>query len=371
MKQSDLSREAIWKLLNNGKSWAEIGAKFGTTKEAVRSHYRRLKKKAVAAGDELPGVFDDDEDSPELDAQYESEAASIIFEDIKRTENIDWRELLEVATTNQDINERLGDDQRIATVRIDTKKPVAIIYTGDWHLGDQSTDYASWKKLMELVLGNDNVFMVDLGDDIQNMRVFKTLSAIFAQVLSPEQQAYLMKSVILELTRKNKLLAKVGGNHDEEFDERIFAQSLQKYLLANMHAPHFRNRGLLKMQVGEQTYTSLLFHKSRFRSFMRTTHGNYREYTLSYPADIVAGAHDHVPGFETMYHYNLARDAGMGFGGETFLIKVGTYQDSDFGWRYFHNGGQCNPTVVLFPDQHKKVAFMNPEDALRYIGTFK
>jgi len=30
----------------------------------------------------------------------------------------------------------------------------------------------------------------------------------------------------------------------------------------------------------------------------------------------------------------------MGFGGETYLIKCGTYQDSEFGWRYFGNGGR-------------------------------
>ena len=33
-------------------------------------------------------------------------------------------------------------------------------------------------------------------------------------------------------------------------------------------------------------------------------------------------------------------EPGMGFGGETYLIKCGTYQDSEFGWRHFGNDGR-------------------------------
>jgi len=50
--------------------------------------------------------------------------------------------------------------------------------------------------------------------------------------------------------------------------------------------------------------------------------------------------HDHEPGHLCLRQFPLAREAGMGFGGETYLIKCGTYQDSEFGWRYFGNGGR-------------------------------
>jgi len=39
----------------------------------------------------------------------------------------------------------------------------------------------------------------------------------------------------------------------------------------------------------------------------------------------------------------------MGFGDEACLIRCGTCRNSDFGWRYFGNGGRpMNPTVVLW-----------------------
>ena len=97
-----------------------------------------------------------------------------------------------------------------------------------------------------------------------------------------------------------------------------------------------------------------------------------REYQLSYPADVVVGGHDHQPALEHHYHYTLAQEAGMGFGGETLLIKVGTYQDSDFGWRYFHNGGfQPNYTVVFYPDRKKMVPFTNMYDAVAFMKSIE
>ena len=54
----------------------------------------------------------------------------------------------------------------------------------------------------------------------------------------------------------------------------------------------------------------------------------------------------------------------MGFGGEVYLIKFGTYEDSEFGWRYFSNGGRSmNPTIVLWPDRCKMQVFSDPRDS--------
>ena len=357
--------EVVTSMREKDVPWDIIGTEFGKTAEAARSQYRRHKAKG-GSDVALDYVVGDEE----IEWGGE-EAAEVFFPDKKHAEDINWRELLDLATKGQDINERMTDDQRIATIQIDTDKPIAITFSGDWHLGDGSTDHESWRRDILYFIETPNLYLIDMGDDIQNMRSFRTLSAVLGQVLSPVQQAQLLKSIIDELTQKNKLLAKVRGNHDVEFDERIFGQAIQKYLVETANAPMFNNRGLIKLIVGDTAYTILLFHKSRFRSFMRSTHGNYREYQLSFPADLVVGAHDHVPAFETMWHYTLAREAGMNFGGEAYLIKVGTYQDGDYGWKYFHNGGQLNPTVVLYPDRHKKVAFMDPHDAVQFMSTYK
>jgi len=302
------------------------------------------------------------------DGDPPADESPVVFLDRKESEPVDWREFVELASQSQQINERLDDTQRIASVAIETDHPIAVMFSGDWQLGDGATDHQTWAADMEFLLQTDDLYMAELGDKHQNMRAFKTLSGVLSQVLSPPQQAKMLRSLADEMSEKHKVLAWVDGNHDGEFDERIFGEALLKYLLERAEAPRFINRGLLKLTVGGELYTLLLFHKSRFRSFMRTTHGNYREMQLSYPADVVAGAHDHVAGYELIENYSLARDAGMGFGGATYLVKVGTYQDSEFGWRYFHNGGRpLNPTIVFWPGEHRMQIFNDPRSAVEYM----
>lgn len=347
-------------------SWTEIGDYLGEDSEKVRSRYRRYLK-----------ILKKEEGEPEIEKAAkqagrpsETNYAEIIFSDKKHAEEIDWREYVEHATAAEKLAKRASDINRIATVRIKSDKPIVVVYTGDWHLGDIATDHQSWMNDMNYILENPFVYVVDLGDDRQNMTSFSVLSAVLGQSLTPAQQGLLIKSIVDELTDKNKLLAKVDGNHDVEFDERVLGQAVQKYLLAKLKAPRFSNKGIMKLYVGDQLYTNLLFHKSRFRSFLRTTHGNLREHQLLFPAEVVAGAHDHSPGFEILNRYEMAREAGFDFGGETYLIKCGTYQDSPYGWKYFHGGGQGNPTVVYYPDRHKKLFFMDMRDAIEWVSRY-
>jgi hypothetical protein len=70
-------------------------------------------------------------------------------------------------------------------------------------------------------------------------------------------------------------------------------------------------------------------------------------------------------------NYTMARDVGKDFGGMTFLIKCGTYQDSKYGWKYFHNGGRPETiTVILWPDEHRMQAFLSIQDAVKFLDTF-
>ncbi|MCK4818862.1 hypothetical protein KA005_24020 [bacterium] len=355
----------LYKILEKNEvtlSWAALGRALGipwsTLREACGRSFGINKAKDIGR---LGGLL-------EIGQIEELHEAALIFADKKQKEDVNWREFAEVADANKAFRERISTSQRTAKVLIKTRCPIAVMFSGDWHLGDRYVDYETWVSDIEFLLSHDNLYMVDVGDDRQNLRVFRHLAAVFQQVLSPKQQAHMLRSVIEDLTAKDKLLAKVGGNHDEEFDQRIFGEALQSYLLEKMRAPFFPNRGLVFLTVGDIEYSMLLFHKSRYKSFLRRTHGAKREHQLSYPADIIAGGHYHQPGMEHLHHYSLADQEDKGFGGETIFIKVGTYQDSDYGWRYFSNGGMVgNYTVVLFPDQKKMIPFTNPRDAMDYL----
>ena len=358
----------LYKILAKGeiaKSWAALGRALGIPWTTLRTASKRKfgieKSKDI---DNIVRVL-------EIEQVEELQEAALVFADKKQKEDVNWREFAKVADSNKAFRERISTSQRTAKVLIKTKCPIAVMFSGDWHLGDRYVDYETWVSDIEFLLSHDNLYMVDVGDDRQNLRVFRHLAAVFQQVLSPKQQAHMLRSVIEDLTAKDKLLAKVGGNHDEEFDQRIFGEALQSYLLEKMKAPFFPNRGLVFLTVGDIEYSMLLFHKSRYKSYLRRTHGAMREHQLSYPADIIAGGHDHQPGMEHLHHYSLADQEDRGFGGETIFIKVGTYQDSDYGWRYFSNGGMVgNYTVVLFPDQKKMIPFTNPRDAVAFLKSW-
>jgi hypothetical protein len=339
-------------------SWNELADLAGEPRERLRSRHRKWLARQKR---ERGGVVDpkDEPTPPE-------------FLDKKELPDLSWRELVDLARRNKDAHEATDPTQRAATVRFDTQTPLGFVFTADWHLGSGYVDYDAWLADIEFVLSAPDLYMIDLGDDIQNVRNFRVLRRILDQALQPALQARLLRGVIDELCQHGKLVAKVTGNHDWEFDERIFGEALQAYLLRNLQCPIFQNRGLLRLLVGKQTYWALLFHKTRFRSFMRAGHGAYREYQLAAPADIVAGGHDHQPGLETVFHYTEAREAGMGIGGLTYLVKVGTYCDNEFGRRYFHNGGfPYNATIVLWPNERRMQAFNDPRDAQRFIDACK
>ena len=200
-------------------TWNQIGKRLGEDPEKLRSLYRRARKK----DEDFPkkgsqDLFDNDE--------YLEEEDYLTCEDKKYAEKIDWRELISHAEKGVEINERLSVTQKIAHMSLKTDEPIAVVYTGDWHLGSNITNYLEWRKDMQFIMDTDNLYMVTLGDDNENMRNFKTLKTVLSQVLSPPQQVSLMFSLIDELTSKNKLLAKISGNHESEFDERLFGQSL-------------------------------------------------------------------------------------------------------------------------------------------------
>ena len=145
----------------------------------------------------------------------------------------------------------------------------------------------------------------------------------------------------------------VEGNH-EDFDERVFGEALTSYIYRHSTAPRFPNRGLLKLGVTcggvEYRFPTLLFHKSRYRSFLNALHGAKREYQLSFPGRIVAGAHDHKPGIEYYWHNSLMRKAGYGLGGRTILIKAGTFNQGKFGWRFWGGDPPVMPCVLFWHD---------------------
>lgn len=348
-----MNGQEIDDLKQTGMTWAQLGQHYNDSPHAIRSYHRRWLEKGKV--DSKPYKQEKQQPTP------------IEFLDKKERVPVSWRDITEAAVELQGYLQDIDGTQRTATLEIKSDRPVPFIYTADWHFGDGYTNHGKWRRDMGLVIDHPLAKMVSLGDSRQNARAFNNLSVVLGQVIPPQLQAAAMENLVDELTASDTLAALVDGNHDD-FDEKILGENIQSYLVRKMKAPRFINRGILTIKVGGQTYTNLLFHKSRFSSFLNAVHNAKREYQLSFPADVVAGAHDHQPGFEFYYHYALVRELGYGIGGESFLMKVGSYQDSNFGWKYFHDGGApYSFGVVYWPDKNKKLIFPTIQDTLYFI----
>ena len=83
-------------------------------------------------------------------------------------------------------------------------------------------------------------------------------------------------------------------------------------------------------------------------------------------------AHLHRHAFEMYQHYNIARDMGYSFGGQTFLLRVGTYKlDDSYARSLWEDGDYSSDVIVYFPKEHKKIWFPDMRDAVAYMDGLK
>lgn len=283
----------------------------------------------------------------------------------------DWRATVKAAISLQEQRKPFEYDTAGATViRLDTHRPVAVCFSGDWHLGAGSTDHVSWQEDIEYLLNSEGLYYAVLGDEYENIRTFKTVQAVIAQVLPVDLQRRVVEAVTREIVARGKLLFTTWANHGDEFDERALGESLLADLRRTQGVPHLGSLGLIRLQVGDEEYTILATHKAGHKSAFNALHGAKRLYQMVYPADVVVTAHDHEPAHEEYNHYGLAREAGRGFGGTSWLVACSTYKTlacNDWAARRYGRAVLKRETAVMYPDEHRIEMFDSAEAAVRRI----
>jgi len=332
-------------------TWGQITEVLGRPKSTIRSRYKTLQDEGITEEGAAPAF---DFGVTEFDRQVMAR-----LEEKEPAKPIHWRKLLEIANETQGAMEALEVAKDIQERRIPGDPYPIVVYSGDWHLGHKATSYTRWLYEIAMLLRSVNTYLIDLGDNRQNSRSTRHLAWVLSQVLPVELQAQLIVSVTQELVGEKKLLSKIGGTHDSWFDQGVAGEELLRWLYRqNESIAFFENKGLLKLIVefeeGEKEFSHLLFHKARYRSFLSTLHGNRREYQLTFPAKVVAGAHDHEPGAEMYWHYGLSERAGYDFGGWSWNIKVGAFTSAENQFRdlgaFHHRTEVFCPACVYMPE---------------------
>ena len=278
-----------------------------------------------------------------------------VFLDKKKSKNINWREWFKNLEERQKLHQKTSSSQDEATVQIDTDKSIYVCLSADWHMGSATVDYQSLQNSFETILNTDRVYIITIGDLIDNFRSFRSLQPILSQVISPKEQKTILSSILQEFFDKKKWIAACWGNHDIERDERLYGESTIKDLLAEKLV-YFNGKGTLNLIVGEQKYVIRMSHQFKGNSIYNPNHSMNRELKWNTPyADLIVGAHKHKPAIQSFYEY----------GKRKALIQVGTFQTDDgFSKRWWSKGVIGVPTVVFRADRHEVFVYPSLNELL-------
>lgn len=280
------------------------------------------------------------------------------FLDKKVGEVIDWREWIKVLKTQQNLHQRQSFSQDEATIKLpnfDNNRAV-IIFSADWHLGSLSCSYSEFQKNIELILNTPQVYMITVGDLIDNFRRFNALQPVLSQIANPRDQILILRSILNEFWQKKKWIAACWGNHDVQRDEEIYGQSVVKDEL-NKNLVYFNGKGILNLLVGKQKYIIRMSHSFKGNSIYNQLHSAMREMRFQYPdADIFVSAHKHQPAIANTYE----------FGQRKCFIRTGSFElDSGYSKRFWAPGIIGVPAVVLRSDRHDVFVYPSLEELLK------
>jgi hypothetical protein len=244
-------------------------------------------------------------------------------------------------------------------------RPVGVAFVADNHIGNDGVDYERMMAEAELMAATDDLYVVQVGDLVDNFIVSKLLALrVNTTVSIPEEWA--VADYYLRMLGP-KLLAVVGGNHDAWTRAMAGVDQLKQTLAGvRSDALYATDELMVTFEVGGLTVPARIRHKWRYSSVLNPTHGIERafERDQAKPFLLGVGAHTHVSG--------LARQFNAG--GRTGLSVIcGSYKVYD---SFAHTLGLAEPNgstavVVVFHPDHGMVGFDNLALAVEYLGRFK
>jgi hypothetical protein len=258
--------------------------------------------------------------------------------------------------------------QKIPTelsIRIDTDKPIALVNSADWQLGQFGVDYDSFYKDIEFLctegVGKCKVSVG--GDGYQNIIQPSKMGSSHNQIpICNQKGLYVLTNE--RLIDAGVLLAIGTGNHNywttladgEDWDGEL----VRRFRVKQPNLIYTKHGAMIHLQVGEMVYPMWREHAGPYESSFNPTHGPRQSQRVHHPgARIIIREHKHV-GEMLQYRYD---------GLECVAIRPGTYSVyDDFAQQWgFYGAHVCNPTVVLWPYEDRLVGFKDMRDAFIYL----
>lgn len=236
--------------------------------------------------------------------------------------------------------------------------PVGIAFVADQHIGNEGVDYGRLFDEARLIASTPNLYVVQVGDLIDNFIIGKLLSLRMQTTISIPEEWSLAK-YYLDLLGP-KLLASVSGNH-EQWSAAMAGVDQLRQTLASIRPGALYNTDelMVSIQVGQRLIPSRIRHKWQYNSVFNPTHGIERAFERDQgrPFLLGVGAHTHVSGLVRQFNA----------GGRTGLaVLCGSYKVYD---SYAATLGAPEPNgstaiVVTFHPEYGMVGYDRLEPAL-------
>ena len=299
------------------------------------------------------------------DTRQIQESALITHTD-KKIQTPIQRTWIEKAIDVQRQREAVDTSQNEASVKLETGLPyIGILFTGDWHLGSDKVDYSMWDKHQSLVIDTPGLYEAIVGDERDNFVNPKFRQGLFEGLLNPEEQAILVKEYLQVLDDKNKIIARVGGNH-EGWSWMQSGINFETFWYQTMKAPILRNGGFVHLSVNEVKYELYLHHGlSLFNSNFNPNHATRRAYEFQGAFDVGAMGHKHM---SEVAHGWRESDSKQH---DVLFLRTGTYKLNDQYARSLQLGrGQPPGSTVIFNTETKNMmGFAKLEDAVKVLNS--
>jgi hypothetical protein len=336
---------------SDGITWGEVAEEVGKSSEACRKRYSRIRE-----------IQDDTEEENTPVIQ------SIVY---RAQDSAGWRDRVHLAMQVQTVREGDNPFTNIADMTIKSDMPIAVLFTSDWQFGSLCVDYPAWLAHIEEFLACPNAYMMVNGDLVCNTYLHSTLSAVWSQVMSPEEQMRTISGLADELIAKNKLLAMTLSEEHDQKDERATGMSSFTQFLRDKKVPLFNNRGTLLLRLGSFVYVIYCVHASRFKSSTNILHSASKEFQLGMPANVVVTSHTHQPAISQYTWYTELStlmeymSLPIRLGGTVYSVQTGTYEtSSSYSERFFSQGGKPKLQILMFwPNEFR----IEPVDSLETV----
>lgn len=245
----------------------------------------------------------------------------------------------------------------------DQNMPVAIAFTGDWHVGAGGVEIDRLRRDIALIGSTDGLYGVAMGDLIEGVGANnKAAPALYTGVVN-KSNVQVQLAVHLANQARGKWLCCIDGNHDQ-FAYRATGIDRGSAIARGMGAPRFGQGGAtVFVEIGGARYVVGVRHNGKGNSQINTTNAQRRtfdEWPEWQSCDVICLAH---------LHYNDLHVTPRK-GGQCVYLRSGTGKTRDL---YARDNGYTPeygiPVVVFYPGEKKMVPFRGDrfDEAIRFL----